>query len=349
MNNPDTGTTKPDAGPWTPSNFTVGSIANALTPTPPDVDVQGDCAANTDDGSWTCGNGQIGGNPDGGSVTPPFATVTLSGAGGGATVWAMSSFKVDTGMNLEIRGSKPAIIYVLGNVEINAPIVVTAGSHATGGPGAGTSPANSTSTGGGGGGYCGAGGKGAAVADAGAVTSAGGAANGSATLVPLFAGYPGGGDNGNANGGSGGGALQITALGPLAVTATGSILAAGIHGGNNNGVYAGGGGSGGAILLESPAVSIAGSLSVNGASGGDVNTTGNDGALGTNQAVPGGNGGQGGAGAVSTGGDGTGTTGASGGGGAGYIRINTSNPSLAGTFSPDLGDAGGGCTTVGPL
>ena len=90
---------------------------------------------------------------------------------------------------------------------------------------------------------------------------------------------------------------------------------------------------------------------MNGASGGDVANDGNSGALGTSQAVPGGNGGQGAAGVVPNGADGTGFTGASGGGAAGFIRINTSGTPTLSTaiLSPDLGDAGGGCTTVGPL
>ncbi|HEY2511727.1 MAG TPA: hypothetical protein VGI39_12755 [Polyangiaceae bacterium] len=342
----DTGTVPPptqDAGPWNPSNFTTAAIANVLTPAPLAVDVNGSCGANTDDGTWTCGNGTI-------SNVPNHIQVTLSGTGGTATLWAMASLTLEAGANLDVTGAKPAIFYVIGDAQINAPITVEAGNQ-SGGGGVGAPPAADPATATfapGGGSFCGLGGIGVAISDSG-TTGAPGTVNGSANLIPLLGGSAGGGA-GNSGGGNGGGALQITATNTIVITSSGSILAAGLGGTSNNGnVYSGAGGSGGAILLESPSVSVAGSLSANGGSGGDANNSGQDGTLGTSQATGGGGGGQGAAGTVVKGGAGTGD-GAAGGGGAGYIRINANTANLgSGVISPATGDAGAACTSVGPL
>ena len=126
-----------NAGPWTPSNFTVSAIANALTPTPPAVDmVGGNCTANTDTGSFTCDDGTLGMLEDGGQPTVPFVSITLPGAGGPAVVWAMSSLTIESSSALSVQGVKPAIFYVTGNVQIAAAVVATAGAQ-TGGIGAG--------------------------------------------------------------------------------------------------------------------------------------------------------------------------------------------------------------------
>jgi hypothetical protein len=189
--------------------------------------------------------------------------------------------------------------------------------------------------GGGGGGHGGMGGQGGTGREPdGSVTAPGGeggAPCGPAELIPL-AGGSGGGGGADATcgdfcgwpGGGGGGAIQIAARTSILVTSTGSIDTSG---GNGHGVTsgstatggAGGGGSGGAIVLESPVITIAGALVANGGNGG------------TGAGGPGGAGASGGTpdGAMGASHQAEAQGGSGGGGGGGRIRINTPGAALA--------------------
>ncbi len=353
----DTGTPQPgtdsgpvqgaDAGPWTPSNFT---LTQAGTVTPIAIDENDNCTASTDDGTWSCGGSSV-------PTAPPFVNVQLPNAGGDATLWVMSTFTLETTNTLTVSGTKPAIFYVIGAVLINAPIVVTAGELTSGvGVGGSGTTGGVATAGGGGGSYCGLGGTGFPIADSGAAVTAPGARYGNATLIPLLAGTSGGVTA--YNGASGGGALQITSSTSITIPAGGSILAGGgvdsvaNYATNINGS---GGGSGGAILLEAPTVAVAGNLSANGSGGADSTDYGTAATIAASPSLGGGTGGgEGSYGGVLTGGNGTGGTGGAlaggGGGGAGYIRINTSNSSaVAGIITPSIAAVDAGCASIGPL
>jgi hypothetical protein len=342
---PETSTTQPagpvDAGNWTPSNFTLAAVS-ALTPVA--IDEPG-CTADTDTGTWSCNTSS--------TVSPPSTTVTLAGAAGNALVWYMTAYTLDAGDTLNVSGSKPAIFYVSGPVQINGAVVVTAGDL-TGGVGVGGAGYLNGNTvgGGGGGGFCGTGGAGDLAIEAGVANPpAGGSVYGTQNLIPLVGGSVGGTSD-NFGGGVGGGALQITSGNSITVTAGGSILAGGAGPGHGSG--GSGAGSGGAILLEAPSVAIAGNLSANGGGASDNTDNGNNATINASPAPGGGTGGGAGSyssvigGANGTGGSGGDTEGG-GGGGAGRIRINTANGSIGGIITPSLGDGGSVCSTVGPL
>lgn len=127
---------------------------------------------------------------------------------------------------------------------------------------------------------------------AGATTPAilGGPAYGSDDLAVFSGGSGGGGggedrnvDPGYNGGGGGGGAVMITSLVSISVGATGQIVAKGGSGRgsptrpppftNTTTWSAGGGGAGGAIYLDAPTVTSAGSLCVAGGIGGSVDPT----------------------------------------------------------------------------
>jgi hypothetical protein len=129
----------------------------------------------------------------------------------------------------------------------------------------------------------------------------------------------------------------------------------------SGGAHAGGGGAGGALLLESPTITIQGIVAANGASGGNqpLPIAGEYGYPGTPNATAATNpiagGGSGSAGPTINGGNGAllnadagimGTP--SGGGGAGWIRLNTGCLTVAtnAIISPSQGTM---CTTNAPL
>jgi hypothetical protein len=213
------------------------------------------------------------------------------------------------------------------------------------GPGAG---AGASVGGGGGGGFCGRGGDGGQG-------NRGGGQNASAALVPLVGGSSGG--NGQVwYAGAGGGAIELVAARAITITGSGVVHAGGA-GGEHEG---GGGGSGGAILLEAPAVAVAGILAVNGGGGGSGGLFGDD-AHPNDEPAPGGaairlNTGEGGTGSAGLTLDGApgnpnptfvdGTFSGGGGGGAGYIRINGRDVRVTGILSPTFGTP---CATQGVL
>jgi hypothetical protein len=184
-------------------------------------------------------------------------------------------------------------------------------------------------SGGGGGAYGTAGGRGE--------DASGGMPYGDAAISVLVGGAGGGAGGGGGNfgrGGGGGGALQLISNTKV-VVATGGINAGGCGGkaGTGNNDSGGGGGAGGAILIEAPAVSVAGALAVNGGGGGGGGggnaEPGSNGTLDRMPAAAGRgdtndeNGGSGAAGGTGAGSGGEGSTPGGGGGGLGRIRINT--------------------------
>lgn len=245
------------------------------------------------------------------------------------------TFRVETTITLKARGQLPLVVVALDRAEIlgtldlapddnrgiaggfSAPVNMKGDGN---GPGAG---AGAGIGGGAGGSYCGLGGEGGGG-------NRPGRKYGTAELVPLLAGSSGG--NGSIyEAGAGGGAVQIIAADSLTVTETGRI-----HVGGADGLQHAGGGSGGAILLESPEITVAGMLAANGGGGGSSAGSFGDGA----------------AGEMIDGGDGSRTDDAAfsggGGGGAGYIRLNTrmGMATITGTISPSLGTV---CASEGTL
>jgi hypothetical protein len=307
----------------------------------------------------TCDSGQ----------NPPqdvFA-VDLPDGAGKAVIYVFTYVFIDNMSALQVTGPYPLIIVALGSVDIAGSIDASAdvfdqytpvipGERLTG-PGVGAFN-NGGPQGGGGGSFCGIGGTGAMGQGAAAGKSAPGMAYGSATLVPLWGGSPGGGANiGGADqvNGNGGGAIQISAMMNITLEATGYISvngSGGVSGGDQSGA---GGGSGGAILLEAPTVTVKGILEANGGEGSDNNMDGeappSDGGVAKE---PGDEGGRGSGGSQINGGPGQMATGAgggevgygAGGGGAGRIRINATHATLEGDITPSLGSA---CATQGPL
>ena len=292
----------------------------------------------------------------------------------GATlgVFAFSSLTLANGADVQLVGSASAV-FLVGTATIDGTIdgggggclaghagcagpgggggaILTAIAGGCGPGGAGASMANADSGGGGGGG----GGSGAGGGSEG-VTAPGGDGGTlclADSLEPLVGGGGGGGGGPGAgsatSGGGGGGALQISAMQSLVVRANGVIT---MGGGGGSGGPAGtlsvqnsgagaGGGAGGAILLESPSltISFAAILAANGGGGGGGGgpiTAGSDGASGSASSIPApggvpvmneGTGGAGGAGVVAPSagepapGSGA-TNGGGGGGGVGKILL----------------------------
>lgn len=286
-------------------------------------------------------------------------------------VLVVGDLTIEAGGTLVLRGDRSFVVLAYGNVAIEGTIDASAygsvpgaggflGSSvpsraATGVGAGGGGDADPINAGGGGGGaLCGAGGEG------GASESATGGPAGSPLglgyeLVPLHGG--GGGGAGAfiidgatyGRGGAGGGALQITARGSIAVN--GRILAGG--GGGAGGLLTadgegagGGGGAGGAVLLESPDVVFGTGSFVNvggggggGSAGLDVDgTDGQDAALTTGRASGGRGAGDGGNGAGSASRDGANGrdgpySGGGGGGGAGCVLVRTRDGTVGGTFT----------------
>jgi hypothetical protein len=336
------------SGILVPSNFDANAVNLSGVGA---VDVPGaatsPCELNTDMGTLTCAN----------QATPfpvVVMTITLPSNGGNATLFAMTSFTLDAGNTLSVVGTKPAIIYALGGVDLEGIIDVAAhgstegpGGYHDGGPGQGAPGASIVTDAGdtvetqgaGGGSYCGAGGAGSPLAADGGPGTRPGATYGTASLVPLLGGSSGGSHSST---GYGGGAIQITSNVSIVIGAMGGINADG-DGGDDHDSVGGGGGSGGAILLEAPSVTVAGTLTANGGGGGDAMDPGADGNFSVTAAPGGGlSGGAGSGGGVIHGLDGTTSTTqvfGGGGGGAGRIRINNGDGTttlLTGVFSPAL-------------
>ncbi len=234
---------------------------------------------------------------------------------GGAPVLVvrLQGLEVTNGHVLRIVGDKPVVILVAGDVVVDTGGLIDA-SAAGATPGPGGSPAacadqasgkgmaasSDNDWGAGGGGFGTPGGQG------GYNVINGGAATGSAMLVPLRGGCPGGVAVATGMGGGGGGAVEISATGSISIGATGiaNLVASG---GGGRGATGGGngGGAGGGILLAAPAAAmlgVKGALRAHGGAGtsgsnGGVDRDGDDGhavdnevATDSNGAAGGGNG-----------------------------------------------------------
>ncbi len=327
----------------------------------------------------TSANGEItvscGGEGNGGcfetTITQPDQTQI--------DVYFARSWRIEPNSITIANDSKPVVIVALTTIEILGKLDASAqglsegagGFKGTttngggkGGGSAGSGASNTPGVGGGGAAFCGAGGAGG---NASGSAGQGGTPYGTAELVPLVAGSGGGGSA--LFGGGSGGAIQLVAGTSITIDSTGVVAAGGGGGysgnGNGTGQAGAGGGSGGALLLEAPNVTIAGTLAVNGGGGGGGsgspdNQAGAD-ATANGQIAAGGNpsttgaGGNGGAGSTKAGTAGaagdttTGTNAAGGGGGgAGYIRINSKSgaATVSGTLSPALDST---CATQGTL
>ncbi len=244
-----------------------------------------------------------------------------------AALFVTNKFTIQPGITVTVVGNLPLIVVALDDVNIGGLLdasrgvaggaIDNRGFMKGNGPGGG-GPGMDGSGGGAGGGFCGLGG---AAAGNGGI---GGTSYGNASNVPLLGGS-GGGSAGQASG-PGGGAVQIVSATALQVTGLGAIQVGGA-GGSWGGS---GAGSGGAILLEAPTISIAGTLAANGGGGGGGNGICNPGQDGQPSATPAAGdtcpanpGGAGSAGpAINGTAPASGTLGG-GGGAAGRIRLNT--------------------------
>jgi len=260
--------------------------------------------------------------------TRPQITIHSQSSGPGLAVVAFRNLNINSGSSLRIQGSRPAVLVVFGNATIAGTIDASASGTTAYAGGNYDCDANAPepvdadsgddeTSGGGGGGFGTAGGYGGKGDDTAKV--AGGSTRGTASLVPLLGGCPGGigGLCGSAGSGAGGGAIQLSVGGTL--TLSGTVRANGGDGPNRCGGYlgGGGGGSGGAIKIDAvDLVTSSPTIQANGGDGGDSRSS-----YGTT------NGGSGSTNSSAAGGDGepTGEIGADlfggGGGGGGYGRI----------------------------
>jgi hypothetical protein len=358
-----------DSGPWESgtADLVVGDDAFSVW------------VFDTDTGSVTAYDGLPSGETDArtirseGTGSDPsgiaFAPDGPTGAEYG--VFAVANLRIRSGGVVVGVGSRPWVLVVADELRVEG-VLSGAADELQGaghpGPGAGTAPAEGSdgfrAAGGAGGSFGSAGGIGANSPSHGGGTP--GATYGTAELVPLVGGMPGGPDGRDvAAGGRAGGAVQLAAGRRIVVGATGRIdvSGGGGEGGQPVAVDAsggGGGGSGGGLLLEAPVIINDGAIGANGGAGGQgssATATGSPGARGRADRVPAagtanseGRGG-GGSGSdfrgASGGGLRGGESGGGGGGGAGRIRFNTA----AGTESfvgvtPTLGS---GLSTVGQV
>jgi hypothetical protein len=266
-------------------------------------------------------------------------------------VFRYDALAIASSATITFAGSRIPVLVVFGAVDVSGTIDVGA---RLGAAGAGGDPAGICTIGqgvsasvdyggGGGGGFGGQGGQGGND-----LFARGGMIEGTERLTPIRGGC-GGGDGGNVGAaglrGAGGGAVQISAGGPLTIRGRISAGGGGGGGGFARGTHGSGGagaGAGGAILLEAPTILIQGAamLDANGGGGGGGATRLVDGSAGEDGRAEtpalggapgsgggggsGGSGGNGGALAVSGGGDGADSSrgGGGGGGGVGRLRLN---------------------------
>jgi len=234
------------------------------------------------------------------SVSSMPSSVVIPQTGGPSIrVLSVAGFSVAAAATLRVNGTLPLLVLVDGTASVAGEIDVSAAGKIPG-PGGddiatcfGSSGSDGIvgvvrGSGAGGGGYGTRGGNGGGAEGPGGL---GGSEAGSVQITPLRGGCPGGA-GGAVQGamsepGAGGGAIQIVAR--LSLSVTGSIRSAGGGGltGASPGAGGSGGGAGGAILLESDAITIAGtaSLCANGGSGGEgrdvTGTPGGNGQMGT--------------------------------------------------------------------
>jgi hypothetical protein len=245
--------------PYPPSNFSPETLPR------PDAGLVINCDAGYSTRSlagWLCG-----------APIPPAYPVD-GGAAGTLIVMPLTSLTIASSGQWRITGDRPFILAVYGDAEVNGPLLAGAvldeagpGGSWPGCPGAGGQGlvGGNGGGGGGGGGYGTAGAPGGASGPAGGTRAAGGDAGpsfGTAELVPLLGGCPGGAGgqfpgSQRWDGGGGGGALQLSVAGQLTVRSQIGAPGGGGKGGDTNGNSGGsGGGSGGAVLLEARRVAL---------------------------------------------------------------------------------------------
>lgn len=290
--------------------------------------------------------------PDAGFSAPcngnalPTVSFADGGAAGQLAVLSMTNLVISDAGTLTLYGSRPVVLAVFGDADVNGAIFansVTAGRQGPGASAALTCAARRGSNGGtsgnqggggGGGGFFTRGGNGGGGNNSAASGGDGGVAD-TGGDAPLLVGCPGGtgqSDTGGPTpGGVGGGALQLSVAGSLRLNAVVSTSAQGGEGGNGGGdPGGGGGGSGGALRVQALRLRVVGAakLTANGGAGGGgaqggAATPGADGATssqtpangGTNEGG-GGAGGDGAAGSTPPIGGSPGGKGGGGGGGA---------------------------------
>ncbi len=236
-----------------------------------------------------------------------IGTTTTSDVGFGPyeiAVFTFDSFVLDAGITLSATGSRPLAILSQSTLSVSGTIDVSAAFVGGGyngdqlaGPGGGNgglgnglaivsngdaaagAPVDSggVPVGGGGGTGGGHGGIGGRAENSGGNNSgtAGVAfgdlslgiqgGSGGATAGGTFNGFV-------AGGGGGGGGIELGAVGPITIGATGRVLADGGNGGNGSqisGVGSGGGGAGGGILLHATSITLEGLLSATGGDAGE--------------------------------------------------------------------------------
>ncbi len=210
-------------------------------------------------------------------------SVTQSQSGGPKVmVVRLQGLTVTNNHVVQLKGNKPIVFLVAGNVLVDLGGRIDAGATGTtAGPGGSLAANCSGSTGvndtmmpwgGGGGGFGTAGGYGSNMTGSGA---AGGAASSGTNLQPLRGGCSGGtGGNGAGAAGAGGGAFEISASGTITTGTGGNAATLSAAGGGSPAVItsqnvgSGGAGSGGGILLASPVAAAFGTGGVTRAHGG---------------------------------------------------------------------------------
>jgi hypothetical protein len=265
---------------------------------------------NTDDGTVTSA-----GLP----LSVPTALVPASAPNPAIRVWIVDAIDIDAASFTSTASGPlfgPAVaILARRDIKLHGTISV---AHQVGGvlngcvgasPGVIVDvPPELRASGGGGGGNGTAGGRGGSDSAAGGVA---GAASGTAALVPLRGGCVGGLPGSPA---TGGGALQLSTSGLIAID--GRIDIAGAVGGSGPGIDVGGGGAGGSLLLEGAGITITATsvIDAKGGAGFQACTTPSQtcGAAGT---------GANGTAAATNGGDAVATVSRAGGGGGGLGRM----------------------------
>jgi hypothetical protein len=249
---------RPDAGVV----FVPSHIQPAYSLTAPNVTIATNSVLDTSARTITIGSG----------APAPLTNLVHSGE---VAVWSVGSFKLDFSVKLTLKGTRALVIVASKDVNLDGHIAAfgdkdvpgpggSAAASGAGKGGNGVKPNSGDASGGGGAGHATAGGAG------GTKGAAAGGAGGAAVNAndAVLAGGSGGGHGGGlptakcsdatrGRGGVGGGAIQISALGKLIVSTTGSIDVGGGGGAGgckDNGMDqyrgGGGGGAGGLVVFE---------------------------------------------------------------------------------------------------
>ena len=263
------------------------------------------------------------------------ASIIKQDGGPDTVLVSLSGLTITSDAGLTLIGNKPVIFAVFGDVDITGQVITKSGAQVcTSGAGRDGSSGIGGNSAGSGAGFSTAGGAGGeGVGLVGLINGpAGGGVEPNATASPLRGGCSGGrGGNQSSGATPGGGAVQISAAGAMAIN--GTIAAPGEGGRGGAFAAAGnGGGSGGLVVLEARELTISGgAITANGGGGGQgggviVGNPGADGLIdaasgapgGSGGPVLGGNGGTGGFASPPTGGA-TNTNGGGGGGSSGLL------------------------------